>query len=217
MKLPRTLATIALILSIIIFTACSNIEKNYWENGNLKSELPYKNGKLNGTAVWYYEDGTIQMEVNYANDIIEGSSIRYHDNGRKDTEEMYVNNLRQGKATEYSYSGKRVEQKHYLNDTLHGKYFKWYPNSELQIAGEFIEGLYDGTWLYYGDYGDLVGEGKYVAGSGIQRFWYPNGSVRSRTTYVNNLKHGTEYIYTPSGELDYTIEYEYGETGVDKE
>ena len=212
MKLSRTYATIALILSVFIFSACSSIEETHWENGNIKSELPYENGKLNGTARWYYEDGTIQMEVDYVSDLIEGLSIRYHNNGRKETEEIYANNLRQGKATEYSYAGKRIELKHYVNDTLHGPYRKWYSKgTELQISGEFVNGLWEGTWLYYNDYGELIGEGKYVAGNGVQRFWYPDGSLRSRTSYSNNLKHGKEYVYLHNGEEDYVVDYEYGD------
>ena len=200
-----------IILLALLLSACSNVEKNYWPNGNLMSELPYKNGKLNGMARWYYEDGTIQQEVPYTDDRIEGTLVRYHDNGRKETEEPWVGNLRQGKAVEYSYPGKRIEQKYYVNDTLHGPYLKWHGNSELQISGEFVHGLFEGTWLYYDDYGNLVGEGKYEAGAGTQRFWYPDGSLRTRTTYLNNLKHGKEYHYLPGGEEDHIVEYEFGE------
>ncbi|RLD78420.1 MAG: hypothetical protein DRJ15_11590 [Bacteroidetes bacterium] len=202
---------VVLLTLAIIFSACSDVEKTYWENGNIKSELPYKNAKLNGTAIWYYEDGTVQMEVPYEDDEIKGTSIRYHDNGRKELEETYINNVRQGKAVAYSYPGKRIEQKYYVNDTLHGKYYKWHGNSELQISGELVNGLFEGTWLYYDDEGDLIGEGKYESGNGIQRFWNPDGSLASRTTYVNNLKHGNEYFYTPDGEVDYVVEYIDGE------
>ena len=202
---------VILLTLVIIFSACSDVEKTYWENGNIKSELPYKNAKLNGTAIWYYEDGTVQMEVPYEYDEITGTSIRYHDNGRKELEETYINNVRQGKAIAYSYPGKRVEQKYYVNDTLHGKYYKWHGNSELQISGELVNGLFEGTWLYYDDYGELIGEGKYEAGNGVQRFWNPDGSLASRTMYVNNLKHGNEYFYTPDGEVDYVVEFADGE------
>jgi antitoxin component YwqK of YwqJK toxin-antitoxin module len=206
---------VVLLTLVIIFSACSDVEKTYWENGNIKSELPYKNAQLNGTAIWYYEDGTVQMEVPYEYDEITGTSIRYHDNGRKELEETYINNVRQGKAIAYSYPGKRVEQKYYVNDTLHGKYSKWHGNSELQISGELVNGLFEGTWLYYDDYGDLIGEGKYESGNGVQRFWNPDGSLASRTTYVNNLKHGKEFYYKPDGEIDYVVEYANGEPVVE--
>ncbi len=98
-----------------------------------------------------------------------------------------------------------------MNDTLHGIYRKWHGNGELQIYGEFVHGLYEGNWLYYDDYGILIGEGKYKAGSGEQRFWNPDGSLFTRTQYVNNLKHGKEFYYHPDGELEYIIRYEYGE------
>ncbi|MCK4570218.1 MAG: hypothetical protein KAT76_08000, partial [Bacteroidales bacterium] len=85
----------------------------------------------------------------------------------------------------------------------------------LQITGEFVNGLFEGTWLYYNDNGELIGEGKYEAGSGIQRFWNRDGSLLSRTAYVNNLKHGKEYFYTPDGEVDYFVEYANGEPVVE--
>ncbi len=211
MKLFDSYPIPIIIISLILFTSCSKVEKQYWENGNIKSELPYKNGKLQGTARWYYEDGTIQQEVPYVNNSIEGLSIRYHDNGRKELEEEYKNNIRNGRATEYSYSGRRIEIKEYVNDTLNGPYRKWHGNRELQISGMFTNGLFSGTWLYYNDYGNLVGEGRYEAGMGIQRFWNPDGSLLSRVAYVNNLKQGKEYFYKPDGSVDYVVGYDAGE------
>lgn len=211
MKINSLYTYLLLVAMLLAFTSCSRVKRDHWENGELKSELPYKGGKLNGIARWYYEDGVIQLEVPYVNDVIEGVNIRYHDNGRKASEETFVNNLRHGKAVEYSYAGKRVEQMYYENDTLHGPYRKWHGNGVLQISGELINGLYEGTWLYYNDYGELIGEGKYKAGEGIQRFWNPDGSLRSRTSYKHNEKHGMEYHYLPDGSLDFTAEYDHGE------
>lgn len=211
MKLKKVPGLFAVFMAVLIITSCSKVDKDYYENGNLKSELPYKNGKLNGTARWYYEDGVIQLEVPYVDDQIEGVNTRYHDNGKKESEEKYVGNIRQGKAVAYSYSGKRIEQKYYVDDTLHGIYRKWHGNGELQITGELVHGLYEGTWLYYNEYGDLIGEGKYKAGKGMQRFWYPNGAMKSRTSYQNNLKHGIEYNYFEDGSVNYSVEYFEGE------
>ncbi len=86
-KIYKILVPLSLL---ILLTSCSKTDKTYWENGNLKSELPYEGGKLNGTAIWYYEDGTIQQQVPYVDDMIEGTLKRFHDNGRKETEETYV-------------------------------------------------------------------------------------------------------------------------------
>jgi antitoxin component YwqK of YwqJK toxin-antitoxin module len=213
----KLLKLIPVFLLIIFFSACTNVETSYWENGNIKSELPYKNGKLNGVARWYYEDGTLQQEVPYVDDMIDGTLRRYHDNGRRETEETWLNNVRNGVAIEYNYPGKRIEQKYYKNDTLHGEYRKWYGNGELQIYGNIVNGLWEGNWLYYSDYGELIGEGKYSKGSGEQRFWNPDGSLFTRTSYKNNLKHGKEYHYRPDGEIDYVMEFEYGEPVMNNE
>lgn len=198
-------------MSAILLTACTRVDKSYWENGNLKSELPYRNGKLNGVARWYYEDGTLQQEVPYVDNKINGVLKRYHDNGRREAEETYVNDMKNGKAVEYTYPGKRIEQKYYRNDTLHGIYRKWHRNGKIQIEGELINGLYEGRWLYYNDDEELVGEGQYHEGNGTQHFWNRDGSKLSKTPYRNNLKHGREIIYGPGGEVEQVVEYEYGE------
>jgi antitoxin component YwqK of YwqJK toxin-antitoxin module len=203
--------TLLILIIAMALSSCSRVERQYWDNGNIKSELPYRNGKLNGTARWYYEDGTIRHEVPYVDDRIEGNSIRYHDNGRKESEEEYVNNLRHGKAVEYTFSGLRIEQKEYVNDTLHGKYIKWHVNREVHITGDFVNGLFFGTWLYYDEYGMLIGEGRFEAGDGTQRFWYSDGSLRTRVDYVKNLRHGPEIHYFPDGSVEKIVEYDYGE------
>ena len=44
-----------LFMALSVFVSCSdNIQKSYWDDGTLKSELRYKDGKLDGECVWYY-------------------------------------------------------------------------------------------------------------------------------------------------------------------
>ncbi len=98
---------------------------------------------------------------------------------------------------------------------FHGTYRKWHGNGVLQITGEFVNGLFEGAGFIMMNMASLIGEGKYEAGRGEQRFWIPDGSLYTRTQYVNNLKHGKEYYYRPDGEVDYVVEYEYGEPVVE--
>ena len=44
-------------LLIFIISCNNNIEKEYWPNGNLKSEKTYKNKVLDGISTHYYENG----------------------------------------------------------------------------------------------------------------------------------------------------------------
>ena len=66
----------------ILFVSCSKSTKNtYWENGQLKSELSYKDGKLNGVAVWYYQNGEKELEAHYKNNVLDGPLLRWYENG----------------------------------------------------------------------------------------------------------------------------------------
>ena len=49
------------------------VQKFYWENGKLKSELHYVDGKLNGECVWYDLNGQRQTQASYVNDTLDGN------------------------------------------------------------------------------------------------------------------------------------------------
>ena len=68
-----------LFLTAFLFISCGNSEdgnvvKSYYDDGTLKSELRYKDGKLNGESVWYYSNGKPQMKINYTNDTLNGEA-----------------------------------------------------------------------------------------------------------------------------------------------
>jgi len=56
------------VLMSLFFYGCGpELKKNYWENGNTRSVLEYKDEMLNGTATWYFENGNKEQEVTYIN------------------------------------------------------------------------------------------------------------------------------------------------------
>ena len=62
-------------LTVVLMVSCDRhvqIKKDYWENGNLKSELRYEDGALNGRSIWYMVNGKPQIEVTYKNDTMNG-------------------------------------------------------------------------------------------------------------------------------------------------
>ena len=72
-----------LLVSMSFFAACNHgVEKAYWENGNLKSELRYVDGKLNGECVWYFTNGQKSLQAIYKDDVLEGHLMRWHANGQ---------------------------------------------------------------------------------------------------------------------------------------
>jgi antitoxin component YwqK of YwqJK toxin-antitoxin module len=53
----------------------------YFGSGQLKQEMNYKNGKLDGISRLYYESGQLMQEMNYRNGRLEGPPGMYDENG----------------------------------------------------------------------------------------------------------------------------------------
>ena len=57
------------------------VETEYYQNGNIKSETPYKNNKINGILRAYYANGNIKSESNYIAGNQEGETKTYYKDG----------------------------------------------------------------------------------------------------------------------------------------
>jgi antitoxin component YwqK of YwqJK toxin-antitoxin module len=60
----------------------SSFDKEYYENGKLKRERYYVNGKENGASKTYFENGKLKSKVTYSNDTVM-STINYDENGNE--------------------------------------------------------------------------------------------------------------------------------------
>lgn len=61
---------------------CSNtpdgIVKDYYPDGNLRTEWSCKNGHINGLTKLYYKNGNLEKESNYVNDVRQGVTTGYY-------------------------------------------------------------------------------------------------------------------------------------------
>ena len=124
--------SILFILSLFILGACNDgVQKDYWENGKLKSELRYENDKLNGESVWYTEQGQVMTRAFYKNDTLEGRYQRFHQNGVLEMECWYKHGLRDSICRSYSVKGNLASEDHYACGKLNGESKKWYDNGQV--------------------------------------------------------------------------------------
>ena len=54
------------------------VNKEYYKNGNLKEEVSYSNGKLNGMYREFYPDGSLKSECNYVDGLIVGKLKEFY-------------------------------------------------------------------------------------------------------------------------------------------
>lgn len=205
MLIKRNFIYLVIILPMLI--ACTEQKKQYWHNGNLKSELNYENGKLNGKANWYYKNKQKEQEAFYYNNQLHGEMTRWYPNGQLELIAYYKHGKLEGTFLIYTIDGNKDTEENYLNDTLEGVFLKYHSNGTFKIQGQYHKGLFTGQWIYHDIFGNIIGVGNFENGNGLQKAWYPNGNLQREISYKNNLKDGNERWFNAQGELEKEIKY----------
>ena len=198
--------------------------KEYYQNGKLKFEGEYLNGKKwNGNG--YNINGLIQFEIKDGK-----GNIKEYDNydGRLEFEGEYLNGEKIGKGKEYNYDGELKFEGEYINGIRNGKGKEYYRNSKLKFEGEYLNGkkwngngyningnmefhIKDGKGnVKEFDYrGKLLFEGQYLNGKrngkGKEYNFYPKFSFEGE--YLNEKRNGKGKEYYRNGKLKFEGEY----------
>ncbi len=114
----RTTLLVLIIISSVCTFAQTDSTISYYENGNVKSNIHFKDGVRDGEAVFYREDGSKKEELNYINGKVEGLVRIYDDNGT--LREMFTieNGKREGPTTMFDSTGNYIEDIFYENGVL---------------------------------------------------------------------------------------------------
>jgi Family of unknown function (DUF5758)/MORN repeat variant len=59
-----------------------DLYREWYDNGRLKKEINYKNGKLDGLYRWWYENGQLEVETTYKDGKVDGLYRWWNRNGR---------------------------------------------------------------------------------------------------------------------------------------
>ena len=199
------------ILVVTVMAACDDgIQKSYWENGKLKSELRYVDGKLYGECVWYDANGQRQTQASYVNDTLEGQYLRWHQNGQLAEERWYKKGVQDSVCLTYSEKGNLSSKDYYSSGMLNGDSRKWFDNGQVFQEGQYVDGMMDGLWYIFYPSGALASKAEYNMGTGKQICYEESGYKCLEVPYVNNVKHGKEIYYNPDGRVTKVVEYEKG-------
>jgi len=157
--------------------------KEYHDNGQLKSEITYKNGKENGPYTWYWDNGNISDQGAYKDGKLDGpikvyyytgelqiegvlkdrqkvGIVRgYYKNGQLKSEGTYRNDERNGPLKSYFKNGKLRSDELFKNDVQVGPFQYYHENGQLRLKGtRKNDGVKDGVVKEYDDSGTLIGE-----------------------------------------------------------
>ena len=142
----------------------NKLHKEYYENGNVSSEIEMVEGILEGKALGYYESGEVQLEGFFKNDVPDGLFNQFYKDGKIKTIALFVDGKREGELKNF------------------------YENGELYSSIFYKNGIEDGDYKFYYNDGTLMEEGTNVKGRriGLVKTYNRDGSVfRERNISAN--------------------------------
>jgi antitoxin component YwqK of YwqJK toxin-antitoxin module len=153
----------------------NGLTKEFYPNGQIKSEIDFSGGKVNGQVKTYFENGRISEISSWTNDFRNGTSKFFYDNGAIYQEESYKDGKLNGEQTTYFDNGKIKTRISYKDD------FVW----QVLVTNDTL--------------GNKLDELTIDNGNGVLNTYYPNGKIQSKTDFVNGMPNGKSKFFFESG------------------
>jgi len=121
---------VLLLLGLLVFASCGHngtsqpevddgMQRSYWDNGKLKSEARYVDGKLDGPYKTWYENGQVFQDGQYSEGMMDGSWLIFYPNGQLAARAQYEKGT--GKQICYNEEGCIIKEVSYVDNVKHGK------------------------------------------------------------------------------------------------
>ena len=115
-------------------TLKQGVWKEFWNNGDLKSEVIYKNNKKEGLEIkWYDSPDCVEQESYYKNGLLDGPSIYYSKKCKKDFFETFKSGSKEGLELSYYPNGNIKAEGNFKNGHLNGYYRVYNKKGEFEF------------------------------------------------------------------------------------
>lgn len=190
----------------------NSLWKEFYINGNIKSEGEYLKDKRIGEWKFFYENGKIEQKGKYNNNgNFLGNWFWYYESGNLLREENYINGKLNGFLTEYCENGDTIINGEYLENLKEG--FWTYKIGDYIKKGEYLSGMRNGSWkYYYKNSGVLYFQGKFIDDNpnGKHIYYWENGNKKDEYTYIMGIKQNKSYKFDIDGIPILVISYKNG-------
>jgi len=218
----------------------------YYEEGNIKSIIPFRNNMVEGLTITYYENGNIDEEVNYKNDKMNGEAKSYDENGKLNGRTIFKDDIKleeevhkENEILKNTFkNGELVKQDICeLNGTLRERrilngdemeYSTFYPNGNVKQKILTKDKIIIKEQIYAKS-GNIMSNSFFSDGKPVTEYfeYYPDGKLFRKIVGVNGKLNGDSIEYYPSGNIKEKIflvddkmngeDIKYYENGVIKE
>ena len=218
----------------------------YYEEGNIKSIIPFRNNMVEGLTITYYENGNIDEEVNYKNNKMNGEAKSYDENGKLNGRTIFKDSI---KLEEDVYKENEILKNTFKNGelvkqdicTLNGtlkerrilngdemEYSTFYPNGNVKQKILAKDKIIIKEQIYARS-GNIMSNSFFSDGKPVIEYfeYYPDGKLFRKISTINKMLNGDSIEYYPNGNIKEKISFvddkmngediEYYENGVVKE
>lgn len=185
--------------------------KEFYPDGQLRSEGNYRNGNRIGKWRFYHPNNNLEQEGNYNNQGNPGGTWKwYYDNNSLLREESFLNGESEGIFTEYDENGKVIIQGEYIAGREEGLWK--YQLGDQREEGTYRGGMRNGEWKYFYDDGQLAFQGSFIDDNpnGRHVWFWPDGKKKDEGEYINGMKTGDWIQYNTDGTVFMVISYQNG-------
>ena len=195
---------------------------SYFETGQIKSKLTYRNGIPTGKGVEYFVSGNPREETDYGNNGRDRRITRYQDVAGKlvQAEEQFKNNRPAGTWRDYFPDGKAVRKTETYGPSgrLVGDRIAYFENGQVQNRQPYLNGFLGGVGQEYFPSGKLRKETTYVRSQlqGPFRELREDGTAAVSGQYRNSRQSSVWTYYQADGTtVDRTVTYRNGQQVTD--
>ena len=183
---------------------------------NVRGELSFKDGKLNGLTVFWRNKTNLLSEVNFKNGELDGVCNVFYKNGSKAFKGSYKNGKKEGLHIIWDVNGNWTSILNYnadkeifikksdlsqeiMNMLTPKTAINTYRSDQVFYKNTSI--LVSGIHQDYAKNGKLISESNYTNGQrdGLLKEWYSNGNQKFEGSYTNGKREGLHIIWDEDG------------------
>jgi len=113
-----------------------------YENGQIKHEGNYKDGKQDGKWTWWNMKGQKDEVRNYKDgDLVDKTIFKYSYLTGQITEQSYKDGKKDGKWTKWYKNGEKKYEKNYKDGNKDGKWTEWHKNGQKKTEKNYKDGV----------------------------------------------------------------------------
>ena len=124
-------------------------EIELYENGIITRKATFKNGLINGWAIYYYPNGLVKRKYFAKNDIKDGIEYSYFEDGKINIKRTYKDGKKEGSEIIYYRNGKVDRTLFYKNNKANGIEHAYYEDGNLKYTRNWLNSKPYGDFYYY--------------------------------------------------------------------